>query len=665
MKARQATIYFTESKFISFINDEKNFNKKFFIHDQKSLNYALKEADIKEAVILTHEKKNYDTNNSKDSISSTKSSNSLKIGEILKENIIGIKQEKSIKVNKIFSKENFDKRYVGEKVYELDLNSKYYKDFILNEKKIDYIRVNQNWIKEIDNFYSNISSNSELLVVGPRGVGKTSNILIYAKLLGIPRLYFPIKKLINFNNRKWKKMFLYETIYALDDEKEAEKFKEYIEKISGSENLLEFIYDYIKLIFEFYNENKKKKRILIILDDYDDSLDSNNIILKIKDFIHKHREILLLCFLGECSYIYNQFYNYILNNHQNYVVSYWDIFLKDDEQKDFKKLPLYFYRNNDNSDFDAIVKNELTNEFKKINLKKFMSLSKYLNNFSDIRNLEDEFQYFPLEFLNVEIKNEDNTILIKISFKLFIYKEVFDEVIKGLLNIENIRSNLSLKNIEEGKIYKDGIEFEDIIVEQLWNNVLGLEFFSEKNKLIINDIYSLRFYDGKGFNIENNKPVIIRQTKPNGKFYDLLLILGPKKKRISLFIQIGLNKDGFKILKCYNNLYNNYKEYIKGINSFIHDDINDIGFILIFDYTRQNLLMKKNDRNEGVGYCLEHNIAYLIYKDFQLFEDLNSKTPITTLNIENTEVLASIEVSGKDFFENNYFEVCNNLTKKN
>ena len=81
---------------------------------------------------------------------------------------------------------------------------------------------------------------------------------------------------------------------------------------------------------------------------------------------------------------------------------------------------------------------------------------------------------------------------------------------KGLLNIDNIKSTFNLNKNGENKDQKDVVQLEDIIVEQLWNNSLGLYEYPEKNKIRINDIYSIKSYNGQTYNIEKDKNVIIR-----------------------------------------------------------------------------------------------------------------------------------------------------------
>jgi len=654
-KGNNSQVFYPESRFISFVNEEQSFNKKFFIHDQSSLDEALRISNISNAIKTSGDdmKQKYNSNNSN---SSSGSANSLNIEDIINKNIIIIKQEKSINYLKIFSKENFDKRFYFQKLADLDFNLKYYYTPI-PDRRIELKNENIIWFREIEDFYNNKKLDSELLIVGPRGVGKTTTILKALNLRKIPRLYFPIKKLMNFDSRRWKKIILYEALYILNNEKDLEEFKSYNEIHSNDQDLIELIFEYIKLIQKFYETKNVKKKILIVLDEYDNILDTSNSILKITDYVHKNANRLLLCVLGECSYVYKKYYNFILDNDQNYKVTYWDIDIKDN--LDYLKLPLYYYKyieiqskkNNiimdasDKSSFYELIKEEIKEDFNQIDIKKFFSLSKFLNFYSDIMNAENDFENFPLEFLTLKIKNENGKIYFIINFKLSIYKEIFNESIKGLLKIENIKSNIILdKNYDEVSPKKDGIQFEEIIIEQLWNNQLCLDNIPENNKIIVNDIFSIKSFKDEGLNVDKNNTIIIRQSNFNGKYYDLLLIVNDERKKIAIFIQIGINKTRYEINLYYNNLIRYNDEYKCGIKSLIKDKIDDIGFLLIFDYDKQISL--KDKETEGAGYCIKNQIEYLIYRDFQLFNSLNSKKPITSINAKKTIVSKALELDG-------------------
>ena len=153
----------------------------------------------------------------------------------------------------------------------------------------------------------------------------------------------------------------------------------------------------------------------------------------------------------------------------------------------------YYYRfkfNNIKIDsLKAQIKKEINISFQKIKLNIFLLLSKYLDTYINLADLENEFENLSLEYLAIEIKKEKDEKLIKLSFKLDIYKEIFDESIKGLLKIENIKLSFNLDREEENK-GKFGINFEDIIIEQLWNNMFKFVNFPKNNKIKINDIFN-------------------------------------------------------------------------------------------------------------------------------------------------------------------------------
>ena len=663
--------FYKKSKFITFSNEEvKNkFNKKYFIHNQDSLNKALKEANITDAIMTNQDSitKNYDSNDSKNSNISSESSKNLMIEDILEKSIDIIKQDKAIKLSKILCEQNYNQRFIINKLNELDFNFTKYKDFLLNnDSNIDFQKSNYAWLNEIYNFYKKKGTNFELIIMGPRGIGKTFNILTFLYIYKLPRLYFPIKEMIKYGNRKWKKIALYESLYIFDSLEEMNEFKAYCNNIPSDKDLFHFIYLYIDFIYKFYEKRKLRNKILIVLDDYYDSLDFFNTIIKITDLVYENNHKMLLCITGNCPYVYKKYYNYNVNQNQKYYITIWDLPFK--EEKDILKLPLYNYRYNNSTEdekanFEKKIKNEIIKEFKKIELNGFFRLSKYLNIFTNIKDLSKDFIHFPFEYLNLE-KDENNKNLIKISFKLYLYKEVFLEYIKGLLKIDNIKSTFNLDTNDENENQKDGIQFEDIIVEQIWNNTLGLYEFPEKNKIRIKDIFSIKSYEGKTYKIEKDKNVIIRQSQFNGRYYDLLLIINIGKKRYAIFIQIGLSKKGFEIVKYFNNLSKFYIDYKKGIKKLIGVNINQIGFLLIFEYGKQIILKNENSKSQGTEFCKENNITYLIYKDFKLYPDLdsqNSITSINSININNTLILDEIGTPAIDIFKNNYIDMCEKM----
>ena len=116
---------------------------------------------------------------------------------------------------------------------------------------------------------------------------------------------------------------------------------------------------------------------------------------------------------------------------------------------------------------EDIVEQSIINEFKEINLKSFFELSKYINIWINIKEIKDEFLNIPFQYLSIEKKiNIYDEKLIKFKFNLEIYQKVFENSLKELLKIDNLKTKKDLFKDENNG--SDGIELEDLIVEQLW-----------------------------------------------------------------------------------------------------------------------------------------------------------------------------------------------------
>ena len=81
-------------------------------------------------------------------------------------------------------------------------------------------------------------------------------------------------------------------------------------------------------------------------------------------------------------------------------------------------------------------------DLKKMSLKNFFSISRYLDIKTNVKELINKFEYLPLEFLDIETSKENELIFIKVNFSLEIYKEVFNEEIRDLIIIDNIKNIL-------------------------------------------------------------------------------------------------------------------------------------------------------------------------------------------------------------------------------
>ena len=640
----QRIFFFKESRIFIFTNKRKNLeNKQYFIHDKTSFEDALQKTEITNGV-LKNEEKGHD--NYYNSNSSSFSIQDMDIYDIIRTSYNCIEEPTLIKLNNIFSEANYNKRFYAEKISDLDFNFKYLeKDF--TNKELEFIDSQNSCHLQLDEFYHN-TEKSYSFIFGPKGVGKTTNLLQYLNLKEIPRLYFSLKlmSIFNFNNKKWKKIAFYEAIYTFNSMKQMEQFSKKTEtEILNSPCLIEFLFSYIKFILEFYSNQKKK--IFVVIDDYvQDIYDKNNLINDIINYAKSNKHKLFLCIMGEGEYINKKFYQYLSNYNSDFLGVYWNFFRDDEITKkhDFLKLPLYYYKykdsiNNNHDKIENEIKNSIKNEFKNIGLKSFLLLSKYLNTSIELKELKDEFLGLPFKFLTFD-KNVDinENILLKIQFDINIYRTVYEECIKGLLKIDSFNTKMDL--FQEENMRKDGIELKDLIIEQMWNNAFNYLIFPKNNRIKIKEIYHLKENKDVRTNLTLSKPIIIRQIF-KGKYYDLLLILEQKGKTYAIFIQIGLDKTGNEINSYIKNIRDNGKKYISGIGSLINHKIDSLGFLLIFDYNHQKNLQDKNNQSNGVGFCLKYGIDFLIYKNFKLFKSIDDSYPINSIEVTDKTLVFS------------------------
>lgn len=352
--------------------------------------------------------------------------------------------------------------------------------------------------------------------------------------------------------------------------------------------------------------------------------------------------------MGEGAYINKKFYQYLSNYNKDFLGVYWNFYRKNEiiAKYDFLKLPLYYYQFKDSTNnYDNIekeIKSSISREFKNIGLKSIFLLSKYINVSVELQELNNEFLGLPLKYLTVE-KNVDinENILLKFQFGLNIYKAIFEEFIKGFLKVDSLKNSMDL--FQEENIEKDGIEFKDFIIEQIWNNTFNYLIFPENNKIKIKEIYHLKDNKDVISNLTSSKPIIIRQTIFEGKFYDLMLILEQNDKTYAIFIKIGLDKTGNEIKCCIKNIREHHEKYIRGIGALVNREIDSLGFFLIFDYSYQKILKDKNNQSNGAEFCVMNDIDFLIYHNYQLFKNIDDSNPINSIEVTNKTLVFSKE----------------------
>jgi len=164
---------------------------------------------------------------------------------------------------------------------------------------------------------------------------------------------------------------------------------------------------------------------------------------------------------------------------------YWNLSINNENTSKNKilKIPKYYYKYKESENLkenENKVKKEIAEQLKLIDLNSFIFLSKYMNSFINLEIIKDDLIKLPLEYLSIQkIIDESGNLKINLSFNSEIFNEVFDESIKGLLKIESLKTKIILFNDE--KKGKDGIDFEDLVLEQLWNN--SFDYIKKKKKL--------------------------------------------------------------------------------------------------------------------------------------------------------------------------------------
>ena len=683
LKNGEKIVFHENSKIFFFSNKLLNIIKKpYFIHDEKSLNKALEKTQIKNGEFIHDEDKPEIKKNSESdkSIRFKYSINSLDIKEILKASYNCIEESKPIPINKIFTQKNLETKFNFHKISDLDFSFKYLDEDYINNN-LEYIKKQNEWYIKLEEIYSN-KEKSHCFIFGPKGIGKTTLLLKYLKFEEIPRLYFSLKIMSKprFNNRKWKKISLYETIYTFKDENEMQTFSEKILKdiLDDTPNLMEFIFSYIKLIFNFYSDIKSRKKIFVVIDDYNQELyDKDNIIEQIINYVKSNKGRLFLFILGEGKYINKKLYQYLTNENKDFLGTYWDLLIENEStnKTPILKLPKYFYKYKDlteKTNLEEIVEQSIINEFREINLNCFIELSKYINTSINIAEIKDEFLILPFQYLTIEKKiNIYDEKLITLKFNLEIYQKVFDDSIKELLMADNLKTKVNLLNDENKG--KDGIELEDLIVEQLWNNTFDFIQFPDNNKLNVKGIDSLKNNENDTRNnIILSEPIIIRQITFKGRYYDLLLIINQNGKKCAIFVQIGFNTIREYINSCFQNLTKYYNQYEKGIKKLINYENEEseleLGLLLIFDFEHLKALRENNKKSEALEFCIKNDIDFLIYKDFQLFKNIDDTNPIKSIEVADKILSNEYEEKEKNInlkrIKDKFEEICHTISLK-
>ena len=591
------------------------------------------------------------TNKSTDSKESLKSEfDEKEIKNIyINDNITEIKKIE-ISTKKLLEKFNLKSDY-PDKILELSLNMKYYNNSTF-ENKIEYyddlIKFKNNTILE-KLIYYNLAS--ILYFFGPKGCGKTT-YLLFSSLdihningLNNPRIYIDYK-LMKDNSLLRKLIFKQEMFYMVQTVEELKALFDlgFHKEITKINSFLEFFKLYLENII---NINKFNKKIIVIIDNYDDidNYNEDNYIEEIIGLAKNNSQKIKLIISGNGSFIKEKQKLFINNKLSDCIASNNQICLecpKYDYEKNKEinknKIPNYIYSHPEyyfkfiSQKFDENNINNFTNSL----IQEEEDLCKNLNFFGLYYALIYENKELSYEIFNKYYDILPNYYLsfIKkektISFKIanLIFKNAIKKSIEYDIEINSIENLLKSNNKERTKI---GIYEEKLLTLFLKFNKLNLNNlkFINNNRLEVEEIYEFinSKYERYSGNIQKNKPIIITQANYKGKNYDLL-ILNPKENSDNydaVFIQYGLNKQKNEIKKLIFDISNNKSRYKKGIEKYLDINIIDIYLNFIFDKETQQNDIENGNYSCGSNYCLSQNILFYLFslEDYHLYK-LNS-----------------------------------------
>ena len=463
-----------------------------------------------------------------------------------------------------------DKDILLENIYPVEDNDKEEKESIppKNISKIFfyYFRINS----ELQNKYSYIESKNRkelykilesflispsknvIIIVGPKGVGKSASLIKFSFCREFRIFYFNLETYQIYSDEIKKKELKIQLTklfgdFVINDEN---KIKEEIEKyINSSSNIngFDFIYNIINL-FKKFTENVDGLYFGFIIDqysiNYNNKLNDDNYINKLISLINTSLQIkLILCPTTNNSFLKEQISSMFL--HSLEINKYFDIFYfqefipsdkihdiienASNEYKDIMEelgssLKCFYELSNVNIDSykDYLAKtlsknikeyylpnNNINNDQisdMNISIIKLLDLVKCEKLISSVE-LKNNISIFPLEYLNITKYKINKDIIDNISKKMEQYNKT-----NGYKNTINEEDNLIkylklLWNIEDNNKYDEIIEKKFFIKEEIIEDFINNYIEKDKNSLNIYGDYYGDFISKYNdfFDFENHK----------------------------------------------------------------------------------------------------------------------------------------------------------------
>ena len=446
----------------------------------------------------------------------------IKDDDILFENIYPNKQEEK---TDLISPNNISKIFF----YYFRISSELQDSYLYVESQ------NRKQLYDILEDFLTVPSKNVLILVGPKGVGKSASLIRFSFYKQFRIFYFNLELYHIYNDETKKKELklqlakLFGKFTKNDKNETKNKIEEYI-NVNSNINCFDFIYNVIKS-FKKFAENTKGLYFGFIIDQYsinrNNKLNDDNNINKIISLINvsSSRIKLILCPTLNNSFSKEQISSIFLDSlepNKNFDLYYFQEFIPPDkingiiektnnevkealEELGFS-LKIFYELNNMNIDsYKKYLENNLLE-----NIKEYYIKDSYENNdeISDMHisiinlldlvkceklissmQLKKNISFFPLKYLNITKYKINNDIIDNIIKKMNQYNEINN--IKNSIDEDNLIKYLKiLWNIEQNHKFDEIIDKNFFIKEDNIENFINNYIEKDKNSLnIYGDYY--------------------------------------------------------------------------------------------------------------------------------------------------------------------------------
>ena len=505
-------------------------------------------------------------------------------------------------------------------------------------------------------------------ICGPKSIGKTTSLLYFKKNYIKSSFYINLSYCKKLYESKETEEELYLTIckelFCCLNFEEVNKVYSFLEK-NDYNSLMDLLY---KLI-NYFSENFKKKHYFIIIDQYKEKIDKDNIIIEeIKNFSKKKNISIIICnSLNEKDYrkalhLYktnpNKFFlNYLFINKLVTISEEEEAQLNDEEKQllfQCGKLFQYFYKIIKNRGLKNIeeIKGDIINEIKdEINkyyeknkgseiIGKIREIHSILNKNIPYEKLFNVLNFIPLKYFVISIDSKNSFLItdikeganISIEFSFPIVIESINDI---LYDNKKIEKNNLINNISNQKSF---IDVEKEFNEFLWISRFNYFYKESKiqEKIKISAIIKMNDEDLKIYKsalkliTKKNYAILITQTEQNAQYFDtaILKYVDKGKYELYLFQETSKKEKEERLCTILLTTLKHYLILLFKVNLKIN--IEEVYFSYVFNGEEPD--------QTTINYCDSNQINYILFfenKRMLKISDINDKIVPSFFYLQN------------------------------